>query len=88
MRFEFYGPTCDGLDVMPGPFYLPSDICEGDFIEIGQMGAYGRTLATTFNGFSHERDMLITNSAPLMTMFDNNKTESVALGYHRLLQPL
>ncbi|MBI1363232.1 MAG: type III PLP-dependent enzyme [Proteobacteria bacterium] len=49
--FSFYGPTCDSLDHMKGPFYLPSDIQEGDWIEIGQLGAYGATMQTMFNGF-------------------------------------
>lgn len=49
--FGFYGPTCDSLDRMRGPFPLPDDIAEGDWIEIGQMGAYGACLRTEFNGF-------------------------------------
>jgi len=49
--FEFFGPTCDSADRMPGPFLLPSDIQVGDWIEIGQVGAYGRVLSTGFNGF-------------------------------------
>jgi ornithine decarboxylase len=36
---------------MNGPFLLPGDIAEGDWIEIGQMGAYGSCLRTGFNGF-------------------------------------
>ena len=35
MPFSFYGPTCDSLDYMKGPFYLPNDIDEGDLIEMG-----------------------------------------------------
>jgi ornithine decarboxylase len=49
--FEFFGPTCDSCDRMRGPFLLPSDIQVGDWIEIGQVGAYGRVLSTGFNGF-------------------------------------
>jgi len=49
--FEFFGPTCDSADRMRGPFLLPSDIQVGDWIEIGQVGAYGRVLSTGFNGF-------------------------------------
>ena len=49
--FRFYGPTCTGEDVMEGPFMLPSDICEGDWIAISQMGAYGMSMQTKFNGF-------------------------------------
>jgi len=46
----FFGPTCDSADRMAGPFPLPSDAREGDWIEIGQLGAYGVCLRTGFNG--------------------------------------
>jgi ornithine decarboxylase len=36
---------------MTGPFSLPADVAEGDWIEIGQLGAYGACLRTGFNGF-------------------------------------
>ena len=49
--FAFYGPTCDSADFMQGPFYLPSDVKTGDWIELGQLGAYGACLRTAFNGF-------------------------------------
>jgi ornithine decarboxylase len=49
--FSFFGPTCDSADVMRGPFLLPADVAEGDWIEIGQLGAYGGCLRTGFNGF-------------------------------------
>lgn len=68
--YRFYGPTCDALDHMQGPFYLPNDVQEGEFIEIGQLGAYGRTLATGFNGFSHRKDVCVVNDDPLMTLYD------------------
>lgn len=69
LPFSFYGPTCDSLDFMKGPFYLPQDIREGDYIEIGQIGAYGRTMATAFNGFSHAHDYIVVDDYPLMTMY-------------------
>ena len=40
---------------MPGPFRLPEDVREGDWIEIGQLGAYGACLRTAFNGFDRAR---------------------------------
>jgi len=49
--FTFYGPTCDNLDKMKGPFFLPEDTQEGDWIEIGMLGAYGSAMQTRFNGF-------------------------------------
>jgi ornithine decarboxylase len=50
--FGFYGPTCDSLDTMHGPFYLPNNIATGDYIEIGQLGAYSCSIRTNFNGFN------------------------------------
>ncbi|EGD58526.1 Orn/DAP/Arg decarboxylase 2 [Novosphingobium nitrogenifigens DSM 19370] len=49
--FSFYGPTCDDMDHMEGPFELPADIRSGDYIEIGMLGAYGAAMKTRFNGF-------------------------------------
>lgn len=49
--FSFYGPTCDDMDHMAGPFLLPSDVKAGDYIEIGMLGAYGCAMRTAFNGF-------------------------------------
>jgi len=51
MEFSFYGPTCDDLDHMAGPFDLPADVGPGDYIEIGMLGAYGCAMRTGFNGF-------------------------------------
>jgi ornithine decarboxylase len=51
ISFSFYGPTCDDLDRMAGPFDLPGDIAAGDYIEIGMLGAYGCAMRTQFNGF-------------------------------------
>src|SRR3569623_2048142 len=51
MPFSFYGPTCDDLDHMAGPFLLPADVGPGDYIEIGMLGAYGCAMRTAFNGF-------------------------------------
>ncbi len=53
--FTFFGPTCDSADTMAGPFFLPEDAAEGDWVEIGQLGAYGACLRTAFNGFDRAR---------------------------------
>jgi len=74
--FSFYGPTCDSLDYMKGPFYLPSDIKEGDLIEIGQIGAYGRTMASRFNGFTCAEEIIYVSDEPLMTLYGDNKSHS------------
>lgn len=75
MPFSFYGPTCDALDFMKGPFYLPSDVRTGDYIEIGQMGAYGNSLATNFNGFGVERKTVVSTTPPLLSMFADKAPE-------------
>jgi ornithine decarboxylase len=62
--FSFYGPTCDSADVMRGPFLLPADIAEGDWIEIGQLGAYGACLRTAFNGFDRARIVEVDDASP------------------------
>lgn len=49
--FRLFGPTCDSLDVLKLPFYLPENIREGDWIEFGLMGAYSIGMQTGFNGF-------------------------------------
>lgn len=67
--FSFFGPTCDTLDFMKGPFYLPEDVREGDYIEIGQLGAYGLTMATRFNGFGGMHETVTVDEAPLMSMY-------------------
>ncbi|MDQ8039135.1 MAG: type III PLP-dependent enzyme [Rickettsiella sp.] len=73
--FSFYGPTCDSLDCMKGPFYLPNDIRSGDYIEIGQIGAYGRTLATNFNGFRQKAGVVRVADEPLMTMYSKDNVK-------------
>lgn len=57
--FRFFGPTCDSLDTMYGPFELPADTKEGDWIEICHLGAYGQAMATDFNGFQSETTIAI-----------------------------
>ncbi|WP_414900376.1 type III PLP-dependent enzyme [Sphingomonas flavalba] len=54
MPFSFYGPTCDDLDHMVGPFMLPADTRAGDYLEIGMLGAYGAAMRTGFNGFGSD----------------------------------
>ena len=66
--FRFYGPTCDSLDHMPGPFWLPEDIREGDYVEIGMLGAYGVAMNTRFNGFG-DAETAIVGDAPMASMF-------------------
>jgi ornithine decarboxylase len=73
--FGFYGPTCDSLDSMKGPFYLPENIAEGDYIEIGQLGAYSRSIRTGFNGFSQNLQVEVSDE-PLVSMYQNFEENS------------
>ncbi|HEY9216767.1 MAG TPA: type III PLP-dependent enzyme [Phenylobacterium sp.] len=66
--FRFYGPTCDSLDHMPGPFWLPEDVREGDYVEIGMLGAYGVAMNTRFNGFG-DAETVAVEDAPMASMF-------------------
>jgi len=67
-EFALYGPTCDSSDFLPGPFVLPNSVREGDYIEIGQIGAYGRVFASRFNGFG-EYDEVTLRDEPMLTMY-------------------
>lgn len=64
-EFGFFGPTCDSMDAMKGPYVLPADIAEGDWIEIGQLGAYGATMRTNFNGFYSDVTVEVADEALL-----------------------
>ena len=67
--FDFYGPTCDSMDYMKGPFILPNNIKENDYIELGQLGAYGLTFRTEFNGF-YSNEIYEVEDDPIMTMYN------------------
>lgn len=65
--FTLFGPTCDSADVMRGPWMLPADVREGDWIEVGQLGAYGTALRTAFNGFDRAHVTEVSDSPMLAT---------------------
>ena len=77
--FDFYGPTCDSMDYMKGPFLLPNNIKENDYIELGQLGSYGLTFRTQFNGF-YSDEIYEVEDSPIMSLYDkeNNKATLVA----------
>jgi ornithine decarboxylase len=68
MGFSFYGPTCDDMDFMAGPFDLPADIQAGDYIEVGMLGAYGSAMRTGFNGFT-AGETVIMSDEPMDTLY-------------------
>ena len=69
--FDFFGPTCDSMDYMKGPFLLPNNIKENDYIELGQLGAYGLTFRTEFNGF-YSDEIYEVEDAPIMSMYNKD----------------
>jgi len=68
MPFSFYGPTCDDLDHMAGPFLLPADVRAGDYLEIGMLGAYGSAMRTAFNGFGSD-ETVIVDDEPMASLY-------------------
>jgi ornithine decarboxylase len=66
--FSFYGPTCDDLDHMAGPFELPADVQAGDYIEIGMLGAYGAAMRTAFNGFGCD-EIAVVDDEPMTSLY-------------------
>jgi ornithine decarboxylase len=75
--FALYGPTCDSIDYMPGPFWLPETIAEGDHIEIGNIGAYGRVMGGQFNGFGCYEHAIVQDE-PMLTMYHSQESAASA----------
>ena len=74
---ELWGPTCDSIDYMKGPFLLPGSVAEGDYLEIGNMGAYARAIAGRFNGYG-EYDEVILLDEPMLTMYGTEGAAAAA----------
>ncbi|MET0252241.1 MAG: type III PLP-dependent enzyme [Novosphingobium sp.] len=72
--FSFYGPTCDDLDHMKGPFELPADTRAGDYIEVGMLGAYGAAMKTAFNGFG-ETDVYTVEDEPMASQYRGDRID-------------
>jgi len=63
IAFDLFGPTCDSIDSMPGPHWVAADVEDGDWLEVGMMGAYSSALRTDFNGFADCHTVLLDDSA-------------------------
>ena len=59
---------------MKGPFVLPNNIKEGDYIELGQLGAYGLTFRTQFNGF-YSDEIYEVEDNPIMSMYNKETND-------------
>ena len=73
--FDFFGPTCDSMDYMKGPFVLPNNVKENDYIELGQLGAYGLTFRTQFNGF-YSDEIYEVEDKPIISMYDKETNKA------------
>ena len=78
-QYELWGPTCDSIDHMKGPFPLPSCIKEGDYLEIGNVGAYGRAIAGDFNGYGKYEEAILDDE-PMMTLYGEMAAPEALLG--------
>ncbi|HEX2763982.1 MAG TPA: type III PLP-dependent enzyme [Allosphingosinicella sp.] len=80
MPFSLYGPTCDDMDHMAGPFDLPADIEAGDYVEIGMIGAYGCALRTGFNGFESDLCVEVADE-PMASLYraDEERREAASV---------
>jgi ornithine decarboxylase len=79
-EYSFYGPTCDDMDHMVGPFVLPDDIKAGDYIEIGMLGAYGSAMRTEFNGFGESETMTVADE-PMATLYGRTAANDAGLAH-------
>jgi len=73
--FSLYGPTCDSADFMKGPFILPNNLKEGDYIEVGQLGAYSLSFRTKFNGFYSDQIFEVQDK-PIMSLYEKDSSSS------------
>ena len=60
VAFKVCGATCDSVDILSRPFWLPETVDTGDWIEIGHLGAYSLALRTHFNGFYPDKVVEVT----------------------------
>jgi len=71
--YSLYGPTCDSADYMKGPFVLPNNLKEGDYIEVGQLGAYSLAFRTKFNGYYSDQ-IFEVNDKPMMSIYEKDRS--------------
>ena len=83
VEFSFYGPTCDDLDRMAGPFLLPADMRAGDYIEIGMLGAYGSAMRTAFNGFGSGMTAVVDDE-PMVSLYSSETPEALPANVFKL----
>ena len=77
-QYTVYGPTCDSADVFPEKVWLPVGLAEGDYIEFGNLGAYGRAMASRFNGFGHSETARVQD-APWPSLYVSGGADVIPL---------
>ena len=85
--YMVYGPTCDSADKFPDPVLLPRDLAEGDYLEWGNIGAYGRAMATAFNGFGSDTyETISVRDEPWQSLFLLNEVVAVNMDRDNVLE--
>lgn len=64
-KYLFSGPSCYANDTMPGPFYLPEDARPGDYVEIGQQGAYAGAIHSAFHSLAWPEMVTVGDDPPI-----------------------
>jgi len=77
--YTIYGPTCDSTDKFPETVMLPAGLTEGDYLEFGNLGAYGRAMMSRFNGFG-ETEVVEVQDAPWPSLYGSVGAEVVSIG--------
>jgi ornithine decarboxylase len=73
--YRVCGATCDSVDILSRPFWLPETVVTGDWIEIGHIGAYSLALRSRFNGFYP--DTVVEVAKPFRQAADNRSFASI-----------
>ena len=74
--FSFFGPTCDSLDYMKGPFSYQIILKRETILNLGQLGAYGLTFRTNFNGF-YSNEIFEVSDKPIMSLYEDLKKKLI-----------
>ena len=74
--YRLHGPTCDPEDRWPEATMLPDNLEEGDWLEFGNTGAYGSTMASRFNGFG-ALEFAEVRDAPFATLYEAARVAAV-----------
>lgn len=80
--YHFTGPICESADVVGADRELP-ELAEGDLVAICDAGAYGMTMASTYNSNPFPAEVLITNGSPHLAR-ERGSVDDLLRGQHAL----